>query len=277
MEIKKHIVFCDDEEPELIQYLQNNNIKYRVGEIISTVDIYESSPHWAYIGKYAEKRDISCLSDTVFSKRELEEAEWLSVRSKWHFEYPQPIDDNLYQTITYSVDHHCKACGQSLEQVRPFRVKKAPKWTNRHFLMLNWIADELFIEENTKRLLEKEFPFLSYCEVHNKNGTEVFEDFYQIVIPVLSEAGIIENQRCIGEVLVCPDCGKKKYHPNGEGMLQMKRKIFEGAPDMVKSIEMFGWGCGADRVIFISQKMYRFIVSNQLERALEFAPIDLID
>ena len=202
------------------------------------------------------------------------EAEWLQVRSTWNFEYPQPENNSLYTTITYTPGNYCRECGCGLQQVHPFRVKKAPKWSTKHFLMLNWVGDELFVDETAKNLLEKEFPFLSFSLVENKNGTEQFDNFYQIVIPVLSKEGIVEKQKCIREILVCSKCGQKKYHLNSEGMLQFSKKIFDGAPDMVKSAEYFGWGCGADRIIIISQKMYRFIVSNKLERGLEFYPIN---
>jgi len=144
-------------------------------------------------------------------------------------------------------------------------------------MIMNWIEDEFFVNDSTRKLLEKNFDFLKFCDVKNKKGTEIFPDINQMIIPILEREGIIEEQSYLQNVYLCSACEKKKYHPSGIGMLKLKREIFENAPDIVKSAENFGWGCGSDRIIYISQKAYQFILSNHLERGLVFEPIDLID
>lgn len=277
MEINKHIGF-DADDKLLIKYLKKHNIKYNAEGYALTLDIYESSPHWEEINKIVGKLDLLCLSETVFSKEELLSAEWMEVRSVWHYSYPQPENEFGYKSVTYTKDDYCSECGAGLVQTELFRIKKEPSWRGkRHFLMLNWVEDELFVDETAKALLEREFSFLSFCGVKNKKGTETLENIFQIIIPVLKEEGIVEKQRSIQEVMICPCCKRKKYHPVGEGMLQFRRNVFENAPDMVKSAEWFGWGHGADRTIIISQKMYQFILSHHLEKNLEFSPIELVD
>lgn len=271
MEIRK-IVSFEDGDKHLIDYLQKHNIPFD-GEY-GILEIYESNPHWNYVEKYARQKDLSVLSETIFSKEELQKAEWLTVRSTWHYEYPQPENDNRYLEITYK--NGCRKCGCGLNQSDAFRMKKPPKWGKRHFLMMNWVGDELFVDEIAKSFLQKEFPYLSFREVKNKSGNEAYSSVFQLVISTLPSEGIIEQQRHIRQVLVCPDCGRKKYHPNGEGMLQMHRSVFENAPDIVKTAEWFGWGCGADREIIINKKMYRFLLVHHLEKCLSFSPIELV-
>ena len=58
-------------------------------------------------------------------------------------------------------------------------------------------------------------------------------------------------QQRLGGRRVCEKCGAVKFHPNGIGMLKMKRSTFDNAPDIVKTAEFFGWGCGADRNIVV--------------------------
>lgn len=48
-------------------------------------------------------------------------------------------------------------------------------------------------------------------------------------------------------------------------------------PDICRTHEDWGWGKGADRLILISQRMYRTIVDNRLDRSLVFEPIQLIN
>lgn len=92
------------------------------------------------------------------TKAEKYTAEWFKVKSVWRFEYPQPESDFKYeQNITYSNDRLCKNrdCGYGLEQVGNFRLRKAPKWKNRSFLMMNWIPDELFVSDEAKNCLKQ--------------------------------------------------------------------------------------------------------------------------
>ena len=275
MIINKHIAFRHEDELELVSYLQKNNIEFLFDEFICVLDILESNPHWEFIAEYIKKRDMFCVTETIFEKSELKSADWLQVRSKWHFEYPQPEDDFLGKTVTYTLENYCVDCGCGLQQVNPFRVKKMPKWSKRHFLMLNWIGDELFVDEVAKNALENEFPFLSFGAVCNKTGTKEYDNFYQIIMPTLSDNAVVGGQRYFREILVCQSCGSRKYHPSGEGKLQLDKNLLKDAPDMFKTKDWFGWDKGADHKIIISQKMYQFIVLSKFDSGLEFAPIDM--
>ena len=54
MEINKHISFIADDVPELIDYLNANNIFYEPGGTV--LEILESNPHWNYISKIVEQK-----------------------------------------------------------------------------------------------------------------------------------------------------------------------------------------------------------------------------
>ena len=66
---------------ELVSYLKDHNISYSPGEIISSCDIYEDDSHWQYLFSYVQKKELVCLSETVFAAKELSDAQWLTVRS----------------------------------------------------------------------------------------------------------------------------------------------------------------------------------------------------
>ena len=143
--------------------------------------------------------------------------------------------------------------------------------------MLNWVFDELFVDGVAKNILEKEgITGISFLEVKNKKGTEVLEDTYQMIIHNRLSPGIVTKRRSIDDIYVCAECGVPKYHPTGMGMLALKKEIFEGAPDVVKTAEIFGWGHAAPTEIIVSQKVYQTITKNKLERSLVFEPIELV-
>jgi len=274
MRIKKRIVLPENEGSELVAFLLNNGIPFDKGDLISVLEIYDDDPAWPVIDAYVKKNDLLCLSETHFTKSELENADWLRVRSKWRNGYPQPENAFEYETITYTRTNHCQECGCGLQQIQPFRIKKEPKWGNRHFMMLNWVEDELFVSALAKDLLERS-KLCGFCfsEVNDKKGSAQIPGIYQLVITHYLDKGLNPNASSIDTVHRCPSCGVKKYHPTGIGMLKFKKSIFDNAPDIVKTSEVFGWGKSAPHEILIRNSMYRFIVENHLDRGLVFEPI----
>lgn len=279
MEIKNHIGFRNDEASELILYLFTNGIKfdYDEGCSISSLDIYESSPHWPVIAGYIQKYQLLSISETVFTKTELAQAEWLTLRSKWRNGYPQPENDYKYETITYTRDTYCPVCGCGLVQADAFRLKSAPKWGQRHFFELNWIGDEVFASETAKSILEENhISGVEFSVVKSKKGDQIFPNVYQLKISSLADCGLVEEKTGLKHISRCSHCGEIKYTANGRGPLVFLQKTFENTPDVVKTCEYFGWGHYASRKIIISQHVYRIICANHLDRGLVFEPVKLI-
>lgn len=143
MEINKHIAFSEDKNSELLAYLRSNNIPYKEGEIFYVLDIYESDPHWKNIEELMKRSSTTALSSPVFTKEELAEAEWLTVRSIWRNGYPIQKFDELFVC-------GCFECAKNLGQATDFRMKKTPNWGRRHFMTLNWVDEELFCDDMAK-------------------------------------------------------------------------------------------------------------------------------
>ncbi len=277
MKVKKQIWFNTEDSQELVAYLKKNEIAFEEVDHFSTVDIFDDDPHWPALLNYVNKQKLRCVSETIFSKKELFEAEWLTIYSQYRFGYPQPEGKFEYRNITYSSKNFCPYCDSGLEQVDSFRMKKVPKWGKRNFMELNWIGDELFLSEAAKIALEDaQITGINFRRVKNKAGENFLDDIYQLAIPTLSEKGLVEEHTGIKEITRCPHCGQKKYVTNGIGMLAFQKEIFTNAPDVLKSVECFGSGHYISRVILVRQKVYRAIMEKDLGRALVFEPILLL-
>lgn len=276
MEIWNHFTFRDDMYPLLSDYVRKNGITYSEGDILCSVDISENDPHWETVEYLLKAENNTFQSETVFTKEEISSAEWLTIRSRWYYDYPQP--ENNYRNITYTTDRQCPFtdCRIGLVQKDPFRFKRTPKWGKRNFCMTNWVFDELFVSRRAKELLESsDLKGFSFSEVRNKNGSEIMDDMYQLRIPHILPSGIADTTSRIKDVFVCPVCGQRKFRSNSRGQFVFHKEAFTDAPDFTKSAEWFGGGSSACKLILVSQKAYRFITANKLDSSLVFEPIRL--
>ena len=275
MDIEHRVVFRIGECLLLQDYLDENQISYKKDEYSVVFYILNSSPHWPIVSEFVKKYQILCHSETIFTDEELYSASWLYVWSSWRYDYPQPEDS--YWKNTYDDKKICCKCAQERVQQAPFRFKKPPKWGKRSFMSTNWVPDELFVSECTmNRLRQAGYGDISFCEVLNKSGKEIFPDIYQMKInQVLPPDGIVLENSCVKEVIVCPVCGRKQYGFQYVGQFVYKKETFFNAPDIVKSSEFFGWG-HPSRNIYISQKMFRFIKENKMDASLNFEPLILV-
>lgn len=281
MDVNKHICFRVETAPQLAQYLRENGLGEEIIDQIGDMfylDILTSNLHWPIVSQYVEANDLFCMSETLFTEQERQQAEWLEMRSPWRFDYPQPERSFLKSEVTYSAKNCCNKCGSGLIQIEDFRMKKTPKWGKRCFCQVNWVEDELFTNDIGKECLKTICPdSVLFRNVKDKRGQENWPDFHQIVIPFVLEKGLIGESISIRSYEKCPCCGITKYLTSGIGMLQYKRDIFASAPDMVKTAEIFGSGHVATRQIIVSQSVYRKLTEKGLTRSLAFSPIELVD
>lgn len=278
MEVNRHIGFSITKNKDMFNYIVSQNIPFKqINNDSCVFDIYESDPHFAHIAPHLGNGGIVCLSNTLFTKKELEEAKWLTMRSAWRCGYPQPEDGIGYEEITYTKQDFCKVCGAGLRQVADFRIKKTPKWGKRHFMMLNWVGDEIFLDDIARVLLKKNnLSGFVFQDVRDKKGIQIQPDIMQLVIPNLLPEGLVTDRRSIDQINKCPCCGVTKYHPTGIERVAFREGVFQNAPDIVKTDEVFGWEHWTEKLIIISQRMYKTLTENHLANSLEFEPIELV-
>lgn len=274
MRIRYYYPFNSNQK-EVLEFLDDQKVKYDRGEIITAFELFEDDTHFENTKEFLELHDIhATVVEATYSQKELNESTWLSCRSSWRYGYPQPDQENMgYRFTTYDSENYCGHCGKGLVQKESFVIKKEPNWGARNFLMLNWVHDELFMTRKAEALLGKAnlTGFSSYA-VLSTNGSNM-EGVRQIYVKKILENGL--SDEAIREVIICPQCNSKKYMTE-TGPVCYNRNVFENiSDDIVKSQEKFG-EITCSSMIFVSQKFYKTVTGNKLDRGLVFEPVRLI-
>lgn len=278
MKIRHRIVYDKDTvSKEFIEFLKKNNAKFENNNsYIGAAYLFEEGEWKDDLYNLLKNEKAVSTIDSIYSKAEFEEAQWYSVRSKYRFEYPQPEDAFGYESYTYENSNYCGTCGCGLNQVNLFRINKVPRWGNRHFLMLNWIEDELFTSAYARECIIKEKILgLKFLEVMDYKKNISFDNIYQIYVEGILEQGLIHLNQSVKDVIKCSVCGNTKYIYSGRG-LTFNKEVFENTNcDIVKTFEIFGDGHMCARIVIVSKKLYQVIKNNKLDKDLEFEPINL--
>lgn len=277
MRIKHRYSFrVDEATKEIVDFLKHSNIKYKIsfGIPILTLDIYENSNNWENLYKLMCKYDKHSISECVYSKKEMDTAEWLRIRSKWRSEYPQPEEE--YEKITYDGSMYCSSCGCGLVQKNSFRLKKTPKWGKKNFLMLNWVESELFINNKVANLIQKEdVKGYDVTPVMNNNTNESLDNIKQLKIRKALKSGIVFEDVDVIKVNKCSQCYSEKLLLSGRSPLVFKKDIFTESVDIIKTNEFFGDGLVCLQMIFISKKLYKLFCKHGWEKDLKIEPLTL--
>lgn len=275
----RHRIAYDKEttNKDFIDFLRTNNSRIEdTNSCIGVAYIFEDDEYIDKLYGYYQKENITPIIDVIYTKDEYDKAQWYSFRPKFRFEYPQPEDESEYKGVTYNDSKFCNNCGSGLAQKDSFRVTKTPKWGKRHFLMLNWIEDEIFINTIAKEIIvANNIAGLTFLEVINHKKNFAFDDIHQIYVNNELKPGLLNLKQSVKEFRNCNVCGSTKYIYSGKG-LTFKKEIFENLNlDILKTNESFGDGHICAKKIIISQKLYKLIKNSGLDKDVEFEPISL--
>lgn len=278
MKIKHRYSFNSDEE-NVIRFLDNLKIGYDKGEIVTFFELFENHDKFTIISEFMNSHNAVDISDAVYTREEIENAQWLTIRSSWHNLYPQPQDDMKYRFTTYDSTDYCDGgksnynCGKGLVQKECFVLKKEPNWGSRKFMMLYWVNDELFISRKAEEVLRaSNLKGFEIYDVLSKSKNKL-EDIKQIFIKDYLPKGVSADS--IEKKYICPKCNFTKYLTK-TGLNCFHNEIFEGIQyDIIKTSDKFGEG-SCDSKILITKKFYEVIKEAKLDRGLVFEPVVLL-
>ena len=269
----KHRFGFHNSESDVSNFLYNHGIIAKRQESVTILEIFEDDKNFKIVNDMFDSHRILSIPEAVFSTSELDDTEWLSVRSTWRAGYPLPKDDMNFRFSTYDASSYCEKCGAGLIQRECFKLPKEPNWGSRNFLMLNWIHDELFISEKAVTVLRNgEYSGFSFKDVLDKSGNSM-QGIKQLYVVNNLNYGLCSES--ISKKMSCHRCGRVRYLLN-TGFINYSRITFENVQsDIIKSAEHFG-EITCCHMLFVTKRLYKHIVQARLSRGLLFEPVRLV-
>lgn len=264
---------------QVMRFLKRYGIAFQQDELIGTTVIFEDDDVFTAVRAFFEKKDVVDVVDAVYDKSELETADWLTIKSEWWSQYPEPKESMGYMFTTYDASAYCPGidgkyrCGKGLVQKQPFVIKKCPNWGSRNFMMLNWVPDELFVSTKAAAILAesklKGFSFLDVLDPSQRPYDSVKQ------LKVKNHLPKSLAQESVKERFVCPACGFEKFLTTVGPMKFYKSAFADIDCDIVKTEDAFG-EIGCNSMILVSHSFYAAIVKNKIGKGLIFEPIEIV-
>jgi hypothetical protein len=203
--------------------------------------------------------------ETVFSRDEMEHAEYLEISPASHFTYPIGDEPKTTRNSTYEVSELCANCGAGFgSQLNGFKVQSKPKWKRRSVSGLHWFHDELFVtREAFDRVLEP------YCEgfwpVLNGRG-EVQNEIVQLKV----RQSHVEVHGLGKDSDTCTHCGRGRHTTSYPGYFpNLVTNVKEDGIFRINS--WFGSGYSSRRPLICSAEVYQAITKAKL-KGIDFRP-----
>lgn len=206
---------------------------------------------------------LADLSTTDFTRAEMRAAQWLNVKTDWHWGYPQPDEGSFgYRHVTYDDSAACPKCWVGLRQIAPFQLIAEPKWGRRNVLQLNWVFDELFVTPEVWESVFRDFGVAARV-VHDRKGAELST----VVQLVVDEVVDLDMDRF--DFHLCEHCGVRKYSAVTRGF--HPRPLYKPDAEVCRSSEWFGSGARSYRALLVSQGLFAAI-ENAKAKGTRFVP-----
>ncbi len=192
-------------------------------------------------------------SVAVFTKKERDFANLITLDGLRTNGYPQPSDDFGYLNLTFDTTKHCPKCGIGKVQNAPFQIKKEPKWNKNKLFTLEWVFDEVFVEKEFYH--EHVQPLgIDYWPVLLHKSNQNCKSVVQLKLPTVHEAW---DMGYYTRFEICPNCGEKKYDPMPLDFFPSYTKT-PSAP-IFKSQESFGSMGRAFKQVIINQDLRQIL------------------
>lgn len=302
-----HRITADEDDPFWLE-IQYLGLKHKGGVLNITEDQAEWPEVERLVMDYKGSYPPGDWTSNVYTKRELDSAEWLEVSATGSQGDPKPW--NWFEQ-TYD-PRSCRTCGIHGDQLIPYRFSGEPKAKSHQFLQLNGIYDTLFVRAEAREgLTHAGITGIDFGPLLVSAKGKVSEEAMQMhilgTLPPALDVTALQPVTCmpnneedhqvdlvfldwdpaeddeLSERIAASDgeekspyCGQVKYHAAQRGPLRFDRGALAGAPNVVRSHEWFGSGGLAFRRVLVSQKFRQMVVGSKW-RGLVFEPVELID
>lgn len=218
----------------------------------------------------------------VYSEDEYLSAKWLSVRSS--FSKIMPVNESqLYSYhCVFGKDNHGVPRARHVEENGTYILKKPIRWNRNYFASSVTSEHILFCNDIARSILEhNQIKGVKFRQVIRKATGEPMDNLCQLINTYTVPNGIITGLTHTRDY-VCPQCGMKMLSWNDDRFrFGIHDGIIPDELDFCRTMPLFiGFDpdktYGAHSVTLISQRMYRVLRTNMLDRSLWFEPIDMV-
>lgn len=278
--MKKEKYYCIDYNQGIRDLLIELGVPHKVEMLMENpfliFTVYDDQPCWEKLRCVLPKSRVDTM---IFTKKEMREAPWLTMRSKciklesrndmvtFSFRCIE-TRENPNKTL-YQVAHH-------YTQVAPYEFKPIKWGTHNHFYS-SYSGDyyTLFCDDYAKGVLcNGELSGVRFDPVIWYKKGCFLPDAHQIVpvgqIP--RDALTIDEENTTRSE--CPFCHEERYDFNNVMRIIVKENVLDPACDFYATPQLFGWRLPVSMMV-VSQKVYRILTEANLTRNLVFEPVVL--
>ena len=276
--MKYRYYFCKPNKPELISFLDQNQIKYEVlnygsiGLNLVKFILWSNQKQTAY---YLEELEKITEKPLIFI--EYTESERMKANFLWLLPKKQVIDIiNEDESFAYSCQYTSimgHICYKHMAQKSIIAIAKEPSAkTKTAFWTESTGFGEVFVKREVLDAVRSDsLSGIDFLNVRLKNGT-YSENLFQMTSKNVIDRSCIEPGH--GEVVEkCPVCGKEQYDfSSGSYRLHLNTSKIKENSDLYITERMYGAGF-AFPLYVISQKFYRLLKENGLTGGASFSPV----
>lgn len=276
MKVRNRVSFNIRGRAKAYKKFQKLGIKMKGGgagkiALLSYFDIDEDDPVWPEVKEIILSYNIPTMPNRIFTKKEIQSAEWVRVGPDFIHGYPMPDIDGSWMNISFNEGKDCPKCGMGIEQLAPIHLKREPKMGKRDFMGIHWTFN-IFARPEVIEVMSKNkiSGFETMPALHYKTK-EPLNTVMQLRFTQELSKGLIDDN--LKREL--PECGHIKYLGPSHGMYKFHRDSLNGMPDFVRTSQWFGSGHLALRLILASSAFVDLYIKNKW-RGLRLEPVDIM-
>lgn len=259
--------YCSEYSKELEEYLQNEQIKYRISASTSFIifNIWSSDKDYKQKMLVLEKWNRFGPSYTALepSASDLKEAKYLTIRPKKQSITIINEDASFAYLCQYGpIRRHEKQIGE-------IYIRKEPNTDgNTAFWCEDTGFSDIFVSRKVRDLVgENELSGISFLNVRLKKNQYCENLFQMTSLNVLKHDQLVFGYEEREEI--CPRCGKIEYDIGSDFQLHVDfSKVLEQS-DLYITEDKFG----GSSLYIISQRFYRAIIAAKLDKNVAFLPV----
>lgn len=218
-----------------------------------------------------------------YSEDERRNAKWLEASN---------VNSKLMPVNCESIDGHMcfvklsklgEPLGRHEVQNEPYVIKSPIKWGRSAFVSAYCHGERLFCNDAIRAILEKQnVTGVWFAHVLKKSTGQPMDDIYQLDFThTIPDGAVVSIERM--EDYVCQQCGMHMLRSeDGRSRYGLRSGVLDENIDFWQTQPMFlgrpsTEAIRGQRRLIISQKLYRLLVENKLNRGFAFTPLDIVD